>query len=181
MENWQVAMLLLAGVFVGVTIPTIVQYQATLRSLNRLIRDNEHDIRRTVIEASQLSANLNRISATLDANSAHVTSLFEALEDVTEGVKRIRGTLKTASVVGAAVAPAVGAALRAMQGMTAAAAQAQAHAQEEEIEVEEPVHVPQRVRHAPITNGHASNGHVANGHNGHANGHNGHHEVPNGL
>jgi hypothetical protein len=113
MENWQVALIVVAAIYVGIRIPMMIQYQLTLRSVNKLIRDNEGDIRRTVIEVSRFTANMNLIGAKIEG--AQVRELFAALGDLTEGIRRIRGTLRTASVVGAAVAPAVTAAIRAWQ------------------------------------------------------------------
>lgn len=115
MENWQVALLVLAAIFVGALIPMLVQYQLTLRSLNRLIRDNEGDVRRTTAELARLTEHLNHLGAAADSRARDVGAMFDAFHELTEGAKQLRGTLKTASVVGAAVAPAIAAAIRAFQ------------------------------------------------------------------
>lgn len=115
MENWQLALIIIAAIFTGIMIPMILQYHATLRSVHRLIRDNESDIRRTVIEMSHLAGHYNRVGAQLEANTKHMKSFFEGIEEMTEGVRRIRGAVRTASVVGAAVAPAITAAIRMLQ------------------------------------------------------------------
>jgi len=115
MENWQLALVVIAALFVGVLIPTVIQYQVTLRSVHRVIRSNESDIRRILGEVSQFSAHLNRIGASLDGNTQHVKTFLSALEDLVRGINKVRGTLRTASIVGATVGPAIGAAIRAWQ------------------------------------------------------------------
>lgn len=129
MENWQLALVVVSAILVGVLIPTITQYRSTLRTWEKVVRDNESDIRTTLRELSQLSARLNKMGGSVEANSKHVEGFFTAFEGITEGVRRLSGTVRTASVVGAAVAPAVTAAIRALQN------NAQAHAAQEGVAV----------------------------------------------
>ncbi|MCK6551767.1 hypothetical protein L6R52_38390, partial [Myxococcota bacterium] len=116
MENWQLALVIIAAIFAGVAIPMIIQYQTTLRSIDRLVRNSEGDVRRTLYELAQLAGHLNRISAAVDGNTKHLRTAFETFDELADGVRRMRGSMKTASIVGAAVAPALSAVIRALQG-----------------------------------------------------------------
>jgi uncharacterized protein YoxC len=123
MENWQLALVVISALLVGTLIPAITQYRATMKTWDRLMKANEADLRRSVVEIAQLSQRLNQFSGALESNSKHMHSFFEAFENITEGVRKLSGTVRTASVVGAAVAPAVTAAVRALQNAQVATSQ----------------------------------------------------------
>jgi uncharacterized protein YoxC len=112
----------ISAILVGVLIPAITQYRATLRSWEKVVQDNETDIRLAIREVAQLSARLNKMGSSIEANAKHVDGFFQAFEGITDSVRKLSGTVRTASVFGAAVAPAVSAAIRAYTNNAAQAA-----------------------------------------------------------
>lgn len=83
MENWQFALVLIGAVLVGSIIPLIFQARSTLKAWERIARENEVDLRAVIKDASMLSAQIKKVSS----------------------------SMRTASMVGAAVAPVVQAAI----------------------------------------------------------------------
>lgn len=83
MENWQFALVLIAAVFAGALLPLLFQAKNTLKAWERIASENEADIRQVLRDASQLSVQ----------------------------IKKVGGSMRTASMVGAAVAPVVSAAI----------------------------------------------------------------------
>jgi uncharacterized protein YoxC len=122
MENGQVALIVILAILVGVLIPSIIQFQSTMRSLNRLIRNNESDVRHTIMQVDRVASHLNRLGSVLESNSKQVESFFESLESLGESIKRFRGAVQTASVLGAAIGPALATAIRARHQVDATSA-----------------------------------------------------------
>jgi hypothetical protein len=83
MENWQFALVLIGAVLVGAVIPLIFQARSTLKAWERIARENEADLRAVLRDAANLSSQIKKVSS----------------------------SMRTASMVGAAVAPVVQAAI----------------------------------------------------------------------
>lgn len=96
MESWQTAVVIVVAVLAGALLPVLVQLSLTLRSS------------RTVLEDTSV-----RLGRALDA----VTATAERLDRITAGLERtveqVRESVRVATAVGAAVAPSVGAAVKA--------------------------------------------------------------------
>jgi ABC-type transporter Mla subunit MlaD len=96
MESWQTAVVVLVAVLAGALLPALVQLSLTLKTS------------RTVLEETS-----EKLGRTLDA----VTATAERLDRITAGLERtvdqVRESVRIASAVGAAVAPTVGAAVKA--------------------------------------------------------------------
>lgn len=112
MESWQFALVVIAAVLAGVAIPTLVQYRSTLRSIERVVHASESDVRRTLQHLAELSSRMNRLGGVVEGRARHVGSILESLDVVAGGLKNLQGSLKAASIVGTALAPAVSAMLR---------------------------------------------------------------------
>jgi hypothetical protein len=85
MDNWQVALTVILAILTGVLIPAIVQLQRTLRTIQKFV----------------------------ETNSEPVESFLASLDDVGKSVRQIRTAVRAASVVAAAVGPAIATAIRA--------------------------------------------------------------------
>jgi len=154
MENWQLALVVISAILVGALLPAIAQYRSTMRSWEKVVKDNEADVRQALRDISQLSTRLNRMGSSIESNAKHVEGFFSAFEGITDGVRKLSGSVRTASVVGAAVAPAVSAAIRALQQSSHAA-----RVEVEQYETEDGVPVvPSEVRE--VTEREARNGAV---------------------
>lgn len=96
MNAWQTAVMIVVAVLAGALLPVLVQLSLTLKAS------------RTVLEDTSL-----KLGRALDA----VTTTAERLDRITAGLERtvaqVRDSVRIASAVGAAVAPTVGAAVKA--------------------------------------------------------------------
>lgn len=115
MKNWEIALTILAAIFIGVLIPAIVQFQGTMRSLQRVIRTNEGDLRKTVAELQAMITHFNRAGGMIASNRKHIDAFFGALAAMTGSVQKIHGALRVASLLGAALAPVAASAIRTLR------------------------------------------------------------------
>lgn len=96
MNAWQTAVMIVVAVLAGALLPVLVQLALTLRTS------------RTVLEDTSV-----KLGRALDA----VTATAERLDRITAGLERtvaqVHESVRIASAVGAAVAPSVGAAVKA--------------------------------------------------------------------
>src|SRR5262249_40353437 len=96
-ESWQVALVVLLALLVGALIPAIVQFQIALRKL------------------SSAAEKIDRVAGVLDAHSGEIKSLLVAAGGVSETVEKLKGTLGAVASVGAALGPAIGAAMSSLK------------------------------------------------------------------
>jgi hypothetical protein len=115
MDSWQVAVLMLVAVLVGALLPLLVQLYSVLHTLKQVVGKTATDIEQMTKTIHRTADRLDRITAGLerDGRLEHVMDSVSALSSM---VLQLRDTVKVASAVGAAVVPAVGAAVRAWQG-----------------------------------------------------------------
>lgn len=96
MESWQTAVVVVVAIVAGALLPVLVQLSLAIGSSRRVVEDGGV-----------------RLGRALDA----VTATAERLDRITAGLERtveqVRESVRVASAVGAAVAPSVGAAVRA--------------------------------------------------------------------
>jgi len=101
MPGWQVALLVLAAVFVGMWIPVSLQLVATLRSGKRVLESMGSRGEQTLTEVSTTVVALNRTIADVG--------------EVAHAAAQIKDSIRIMSSVGAAVVPAVVALVRALR------------------------------------------------------------------
>jgi len=102
-ENWQVALLTVGALLVGLIIPALWQLRETLRRFAELGRKLEP----VVDDAGVTVKRLERITAGFDGREHTVVELAEAMSELAGAMNRLRDTTRTATAVGAAVAAAV--------------------------------------------------------------------------
>jgi uncharacterized protein YoxC len=105
-------LIVIAAILTGVLIPAIVQFQLAMRSIQKLVRDNERDVHVAVLELNRLTGHINRVGAMVEANNQKVQSFFNSLEDVGNTVRKLRSAIRVASLLGAAVGPALASAVK---------------------------------------------------------------------
>jgi len=108
MAGWQAALLVLAGVFVGMWIPVSLQLFATLRSGQKAL-----DVVR--IRGAETLAQLTDTAVGLKATAAQV-------EELAHSANQLKDSIRIISAIGAAVGPAVVALIRALREPAAEAA-----------------------------------------------------------
>jgi hypothetical protein len=115
MEGWQVALLVLAAVFVGMWIPVSLQLFATLRSGQKFLEIIGHRGEQALGEASTTLVALHQ---TLSEASSTLVALDRTIADIgelTQAAKRIKDMVHLVSSIAAAVGPAVVALVRALR------------------------------------------------------------------
>jgi hypothetical protein len=115
MDSLQVALIVLVAVFVGATVPALIQLQITLRHLGRSLDRASHGFERVMNEVNEVAMRVNRVSASLEPGVTDLRDLLESVGGLAETIYTTKKALGVASTIGAAVAPAVGAAVAAMR------------------------------------------------------------------
>jgi hypothetical protein len=115
MEGWQVALLVLAAVFVGALLPLLAQLYGTLRTLRSVMDKSAKDIEAAMVAIHHTSQRLDRLGAALEKDGK-INEIVDGLTNAAHLVNQMRGTMQIAGNVSAAVVPAVIAAVRAWKG-----------------------------------------------------------------
>jgi hypothetical protein len=102
MEAWQLALIVLLALLVGALIPAIVQFQIALRKLSSAVEK------------------IDRVAGVLDAHSGEIKTLLVAAGGMTDTIEKLKGTLGAVASVGAALGPAIGAAMSSFKSNGAA-------------------------------------------------------------
>jgi len=112
MDGFQTALLVLAAVLVGALLPLVVQLYSILHTLRQVLEKGARDIEEGTKTVHTVADRIDRLTSGLEKDGK-LDALVSGLTGVSETVVQLRDTLKIASAVGAAVVPAVGAAVRA--------------------------------------------------------------------
>jgi hypothetical protein len=112
MESWQTAAVVLLAVLVGATIPALVALGGALRSARRTMDRTGAELGEALVAVTAAVERVDRLASRLEEGK-RIETLVESVTALSETVNRFRDVVRTASAVGAAVAPAVGAAVRA--------------------------------------------------------------------
>jgi hypothetical protein len=102
-ENWQVALLTVGALLVGLIIPALWQLREALRRFAELGRKLEP----VVEDAGATVKRLNRLTAGFEGREDTVVELADSMGELAAAMNRLRDTTRTATAVGAAVAAAV--------------------------------------------------------------------------
>jgi uncharacterized protein YoxC len=105
--------LLLLAVLVGAVIPVLYQTVQTLRSARQFLDLTGKRLDEALREFTQATARINRIAATVEAETERLRPAIEAAASIGKTVERVRDSVRTASVAVTALAPAFLAGMRA--------------------------------------------------------------------
>jgi hypothetical protein len=114
MGNWGVALVVLTAMLVGAAIPVLVQLRATLRAMERTLQRSgprlDEALGATVAAAGRLDALVVRLE-----EGSRLQQLVDGITAMSRMVSPLRDTVRVASAVGAAMGPAVAAAVHAFR------------------------------------------------------------------
>ena len=113
-ESWNVALLVLAAVLAGAAIPALVQVRATLREAEKAMQRSGARLDEALRAAATAAGKVNALAVRLE-EGGRMEQLVDGLAAAGRMVTQLRDTVRVASAVGAAVAPAVAAAVRALR------------------------------------------------------------------
>lgn len=112
MESWQTATVVLLAVLVGAAIPSLVALSSALRSARRTMDRSGAQLADALVAVTAAVERFDRLASRLEEGK-RIETLVESVTALSQTVNRFRDVVRTASAVGAAVAPAVGAAVKA--------------------------------------------------------------------
>jgi hypothetical protein len=115
MEGWQVALLVLASVFVGALLPLLAQLYGTLKTLRTVMDKSAKDIEAAMVAIHNTSQRLDRLGSALEKDGK-INDIVDGVASAAHVLNQMRGTMQIAGNVSAAVVPAVVAAVRAWKG-----------------------------------------------------------------
>jgi uncharacterized protein YoxC len=110
-DPWTIVGVVLIAVLVGAVIPVLFQLYSTLRVTRNLLDRLGPKMDKSLIEICEAGRRLNRVGSGLEQSTKRAAVLLEAVGDIGESVSKLRDSLKSATAVGAALGPAIAAAL----------------------------------------------------------------------
>jgi ABC-type transporter Mla subunit MlaD len=81
------------GIFVGVTVPALLQLRRTLRSAEVFLETTGATLRQTLEDVSDAAEKLNQVAGRIDENAETLRSLFNGLGSVAGLLGRLRELL----------------------------------------------------------------------------------------
>ena len=115
MDGWQVALLVISSVFVGMWIPVSLQLYVTLRSGRNTLETVRRRGEQTLAEASTTMVGLNATLVQMSGAMVALNRTATDLGEVAQAAARIKDTIRVVSAVAATVGPAVIALVRALR------------------------------------------------------------------
>ncbi|HVP66728.1 MAG TPA: hypothetical protein VMT17_05640 [Anaeromyxobacteraceae bacterium] len=112
MDGIQLAFLVLAAFVIGALFPLLIQLYSVLHTLRHVLEKTAKDIEAGTKTVHQVADRVDRMTADLE-KGGKLQAMVAGVAAMSDMVLQLRDTLKIASAVGAAVVPAVGAAVRA--------------------------------------------------------------------
>ena len=112
-----VAILVLVAVLTGALLPLILQARATLRSAQVVLDDGRPKLMKTLDELVVATHELRTLLADVDAARPRVVAFLDSVSAMTATLNQLQASIRTASAFGAAVGPAVVAAVQAFRAI----------------------------------------------------------------
>jgi hypothetical protein len=132
MDSARVVEIVLVSVLLGALLPVLVQLWLTLRTVQRRLDRTADRLDRALEGLGVAAERLNRATQPLD-DGRRVRELMDAVDGLARTVNELRSSAKVASAVGAAVVPAIAAAVRALRGPEEPEGESKAEAQDRTV------------------------------------------------
>ena len=109
MENWQLALVILAAVFVGALIPLLIMIAIAFYRAGRAIAEIGARMTRTLTQVETISGRVETLSRGLKGGENDLADLLKSVGDLARGVERNMKIINVISTIMASVGPAVAA------------------------------------------------------------------------
>ena len=113
MNAFLVIVAVLLAVLVGVAIPVLLQFRATLRSAQTFLDTTGPQVERALEEVTTAAERINKVAGEIEGRVAKLAEVAEEVGKVGHQIRRVSSSIRTAVNVGVAVGPALSAAFRA--------------------------------------------------------------------
>lgn len=113
-EGWGLALVVLAAVLVGAAIPLLVQLRATLRAMEKTLQRTGARLDEALVATTAAVGRIDALVVRLE-KGGRIEELVDGIAGVSRAVSQLRDTVRVASALGAAVGPAVAAAVHAFR------------------------------------------------------------------
>lgn len=107
MNSWQIALLVLVALFVGMCVPVLLQFRSALLQMQRQIDALGRDLQPTLADARLTAQHVRELSEGVAGRGEDLEALMHSAGDLARALDRLRNTTHVASAVAAAVASAV--------------------------------------------------------------------------
>jgi ABC-type transporter Mla subunit MlaD len=114
-EAWIIAGVVLVAVLVGAAVPVLIQLSMTLRQARLTLDRTGRRVDRALEEITEAAARLNRVGSGLEESAGRLKELFDSAAQFRHALDRLRDNLNVVVALGAAVGPAIAAALGALR------------------------------------------------------------------
>jgi hypothetical protein len=111
MEGWQVVLLVIGALLAGALLPAIVQLWLSLRAAGASAERLAADAAPALAAVTATARRLDRLTAKLE-EERRLDTLLEGIDSLSRTIVRLNDALRVASALGAAVGPAISAAVR---------------------------------------------------------------------
>ncbi len=125
-ESWGIALVVLVALLVGAAIPVLIQLRATLRAVEKTVQRSGAKLDEALAATSSAATRVDALVARLE-EGGRIEQLVDGVAATTRMVTQLRETVRVASALGAAVGPAVAAAVHAFREDREAAPAAPLH------------------------------------------------------
>jgi uncharacterized protein YoxC len=107
MDSWQVAILTLGALLVGMLVPVLFQLRSTLSEFRKELRAVGGRLGPTLDDARLSAERIRRMTDGIEGKEAELGALLTSAGGLASSLERIRGTTQIATAVAAAVAAGV--------------------------------------------------------------------------
>lgn len=111
MEGWQVVLLVISGLLAGALLPALVQLWLSLRAVGASAERLASDAGAALAAVTATAQRLDRLTAKLE-EERRLDTMLEGFDSLSRTLVRLNEGLRVASALGAAVGPAISAAVR---------------------------------------------------------------------
>jgi hypothetical protein len=113
-DGWVFALVILLAVLAGAAIPALVQARATLRALEKALQRSGPRLDEALAATTAAAGRLDRAVVRLE-EGGRLERLVDGVAAASRAVSQLRDGVRVASAVGAAVGPAIAAAVHALR------------------------------------------------------------------
>jgi hypothetical protein len=111
MEGWQVVLLVIGALLAGALLPAIVQLWLSVRAVGASAERLASDAGAALAAVTATARRLDRLTAKLE-EERRLDTILEGIDSLSHTIVRLNDALRVASALGAAVGPAISAAVR---------------------------------------------------------------------